>query len=163
MRSQLLEIHCDNQQDTEALAVALAQKAVAGDVFALTGDLGAGKSTFARAFIRQAVGNKNAEVPSPTFTLVQAYSGQHYDVYHADLYRLRDPDEVYDLGLDDERASAVMLIEWPDRLPSDWWENIIQVSLKRAKQNKQTVAFDEARLVTIKAKGTRWSSLEETE
>ena len=149
MAQSKIQIHCNSQSETEGLAAKLAEVAKPGDLFALTGDLGAGKSTFARAFIRSLLSNPEAEVPSPTFTLVQAYDGPDYPVYHADLYRLHDPEEVYDLGLDDERSEAVMLIEWPDRLPEEWLENASEVSLVRADKIGEPEEDDEARSVVI--------------
>ncbi|HYF86030.1 tRNA (adenosine(37)-N6)-threonylcarbamoyltransferase complex ATPase subunit type 1 TsaE [Azospirillum sp.] len=86
-----------------------------GDLVALRGDLGAGKSALSRALIRS-VTHEDAEVPSPTFTLVQTYDTAIGPVWHFDLYRLSGPDEVYELGWDDARAEAVALVEWPDRL-----------------------------------------------
>lgn len=130
------------------MAAALALKASPGDLFALSGDLGAGKSTFARAFIRALLGDNEAEVPSPTFTLVQSYSAD-FEIYHTDLYRLEDPEEVYDLGLDEERDRSVILVEWPDRMPGDWWTAAISVSLKR--EGEMTAAGDESRRLTLTA------------
>ncbi|CAO3352386.1 tRNA (adenosine(37)-N6)-threonylcarbamoyltransferase complex ATPase subunit type 1 TsaE [Azospirillum melinis] len=86
-----------------------------GDLVALRGDLGAGKSALSRALIRS-VTHEDAEVPSPTFTLVQTYDTAIGPVWHFDLYRLSGPDEVYELGWDDARAEAVAVVEWPDRL-----------------------------------------------
>lgn len=143
-----MDILCNNQAETEQVAAALALQTKPGDLFALSGDLGAGKSTFARAFIRALLGDSGAEVPSPTFTLVQSYSAD-FEVYHTDLYRLEDPEEVYDLGLDEERDSSVLLVEWPDRMPDDWWQGAIRVSLKR--EGEMTAAGDEARRITIVA------------
>ncbi len=163
MKTIITEIHCDSQLETEALAARMATLAKPGDLFALTGDLGAGKSTFSRAFIRAVMGNPQAEVPSPTFTLVQEYDALDYMLYHADLYRLQEPDEVYDLGLDDERAEAVMLIEWPDRLPEEWWDGATEISLARAEKHtpNSNDIVDEARLVTIKSDGNRFTKLKE--
>lgn len=94
-----------------------------GDVITLSGDLGAGKTTFARALIRFFAGDERIEVPSPTFTLAQTYSLPHFTIVHADLYRLSGPAELAEIGLDDLAEGAVLLIEWPDRagtrLPSD--------------------------------------------
>lgn len=101
--------------DTEALGRRLAALAQAGDVILLEGPIGAGKSCLARAFIRSRLGREE-EVPSPTFTLVQVYEAPGADIWHADLYRLTHPDEVWELGLDDAFASAICLVEWPDRL-----------------------------------------------
>jgi tRNA threonylcarbamoyladenosine biosynthesis protein TsaE len=101
---------------TESLAAALAREARRGDVILLSGDLGAGKTHFARAFIN-ALASEPEEVPSPTFTLVQTYkvSGDR-EIWHFDLYRLKVPEEVYELGIEDAFAEGVSLIEWPDRL-----------------------------------------------
>lgn len=102
-------------EDTEALAKRLAPLARPGDVLLLSGPIGAGKSLFARAFIRARLGAE-VDVPSPTFTLVQTYEDPASDIWHADLYRLGSPLEVIELGLEDAFQSAICLIEWPDRL-----------------------------------------------
>jgi len=101
----------------ERLAGALAQRAHAGDVLALWGTLGVGKTTFARAFIRARPGGSAiTEVPSPTFTLVQVYELPEAEVWHFDLYRLADPEDAWELGIEEAFANAISLIEGPDRL-----------------------------------------------
>jgi tRNA threonylcarbamoyladenosine biosynthesis protein TsaE len=100
---------------TAALAHAIAAAAQAGDVIALWGDLGAGKTTFARAFIAARSGEAQ-EVPSPTFTLVQVYEQGKVPVWHFDLYRVESPEEVYELGFEEALGTAIALIEWPERL-----------------------------------------------
>jgi tRNA threonylcarbamoyladenosine biosynthesis protein TsaE len=86
----------------------------AGDVFALWGDLGMGKTRFARAFVAARAGAET-EVPSPTFTLVQTYDLPGGPVWHFDLYRLADPEEIWELGWEAAREGASALIEWPQR------------------------------------------------
>lgn len=120
LRSQL-----DTPEATAALATALAPRLGPGDSLLLTGDLGAGKSHFARALIRARLGDPLADVPSPSFTLVQTYDAGDIEIWHADLYRLTGPDEVLELGLDSAFADAVCLVEWPDRLGADRPANAI--------------------------------------
>jgi len=100
--------------ETAALARRIAPCLAPGDVLCLEGGLGAGKTHFARALIAELTGE--TEVPSPTYTLVQTYAGPACEVWHADLYRLREPGEVAELGLAEAFASAIALVEWPDRL-----------------------------------------------
>jgi tRNA threonylcarbamoyladenosine biosynthesis protein TsaE len=107
---------------TDALALALARGLNPGDTLLLQGRLGAGKSHLARALIRALIGpgGEGAEVPSPSFTLVQVYDTPAGEVWHADLYRLSDPQEIVELGLDAAMEDAICLIEWPDRIAPDW-------------------------------------------
>ena len=101
---------------TAGLAGRLAARARAGDVIGLAGDLGSGKTTFARAFIR-ALGAGDEEVPSPTFTLVEVYGfAGRPPVWHFDLYRLTAPEQSWELGIEDALAEGISLIEWPERL-----------------------------------------------
>ncbi len=103
-----------NEQATVRLAGDLAALLRRGDVVTLSGDLGAGKTTFARAAIRALAQDPALEVPSPTFTLVQDYDLPRFPVVHADLYRIGAPDELAELGIEDA-DHAVLLIEWPER------------------------------------------------
>jgi tRNA threonylcarbamoyladenosine biosynthesis protein TsaE len=100
---------------TARLAAAIAPLLRAGDVVALEGDLGTGKTSFARALIRTLT-SPDEEVPSPTFTLVQTYETANFDIWHFDLYRLEKPDDALELGIEDALAEGVTLIEWPERL-----------------------------------------------
>ena len=100
---------------TRALGQRLALAARAGDVMALSGPLGIGKSVLARAFIR-ALTTPEEEVPSPTFTLVQLYDGLAGPLWHFDLYRLAESGEVLELGFEDAVAGGIVLVEWAERL-----------------------------------------------
>ena len=86
-----------------------------GDVLALDGDLGAGKSTFARALLRARAHDPALEVPSPTFTLVQTYGFEDLEISHFDLYRISDVEELYEIGFEESWQNGAALIEWPDR------------------------------------------------
>ncbi|MGH7126038.1 MAG: tRNA (adenosine(37)-N6)-threonylcarbamoyltransferase complex ATPase subunit type 1 TsaE [Stellaceae bacterium] len=107
------------ESETSGLAARLARVTRAGDVIALRGELGSGKTTFARGFIR-ARGRGDEEVPSPTFTLVEVYEfpDDGPAVWHFDLYRLAKSEDVYELGFEEALGGAILLIEWPERLGS---------------------------------------------
>ena len=109
-----IEISLADEAATRRLAAAVAAVARAGDVIALSGPLGAGKTSFARGFV-DALG-ATEEVPSPTFTLVQTYALAPAAVWHFDLYRLERPTDAYELGIEDAFDSGISLIEWPARL-----------------------------------------------
>jgi tRNA threonylcarbamoyl adenosine modification protein YjeE len=112
-----------DEQATLRLMVDVASAIEPGDVLTLSGDLGAGKTTFARAMIRYLAGDETIEVPSPTFTLMQLYELPRFPVVHADLYRVSGASELTELGFDDLPENAVLVVEWPDRaadlLPTD--------------------------------------------
>ncbi|HSP48779.1 MAG TPA: tRNA (adenosine(37)-N6)-threonylcarbamoyltransferase complex ATPase subunit type 1 TsaE [Pseudolabrys sp.] len=112
-----------DEEATRRLMVDIAAALEPGDLLTLSGDLGAGKTTFARAMIRHLAGDQTVEVPSPTFTLMQAYELPRFALVHADLYRLSGPAELAELGFEDIAPGAVTLLEWPDRaagfLPAD--------------------------------------------
>lgn len=110
-----IEFQLADEAETARAAAALAPLLRPGDVIALDGDLGAGKTAFARALINALPGEPE-DVPSPTFTLVQTYRRRNLEVWHFDLYRIEDPDEALELGIEDAFHDAVSLIEWPDRL-----------------------------------------------
>lgn len=115
---------CDlSENDVVRLADEVAFFLQPGDTLCLEGDLGAGKSTFARALIRALSGDPALDVPSPTFTLTQSYETPRFEVAHFDLYRLTDPAELDELGLESALARGVAVIEWPsrggDRIPSE--------------------------------------------
>lgn len=105
-----------HEDDTAARAAALAPLLRPRDVVFLEGTLGMGKSVFARALIRTLCGQPDLDVPSPTFTLVQTYDTAAGPLWHFDLYRIRDPEEIYELGWEDARSEGIVLVEWASKL-----------------------------------------------
>lgn len=106
-----------SEAETTAAGRDLGASLSAGDVVLLSGDLGAGKTAFVKG-LAEALGVAGEEVSSPTFTLVQEYRGGRLTLYHVDLYRLDDPREIDDLGLDEIAADGVLAIEWAEKLPA---------------------------------------------
>jgi tRNA threonylcarbamoyl adenosine modification protein YjeE len=104
-----------DEEATRKLMIDIAGALRPGDTVTLSGDLGAGKTTFVRALIRHLAGDTTIEVPSPTFTLMQSYELPQFPLVHADLYRLTGAAEISELGFDDLPDNAVLMIEWPDR------------------------------------------------
>ncbi len=112
----MLELELADLAATQALARTVAGLVRRGDVIGLGGELGAGKTTFARAFIHAREGQATEDVPSPTFTLAQVYDVAGLPIWHFDLYRLAKPEDALELGIEDAFAEGVSLIEWPGRL-----------------------------------------------
>ena len=106
--------HIDSENEMMEFGAKLARVLVIGDVVALTGDLGAGKTTLSRGIIQALCGD--IEVPSPTYTIVQTYETPEYELWHCDLYRLEKPDDIFELGLFEAMEENVCLVEWPDRM-----------------------------------------------
>jgi tRNA threonylcarbamoyladenosine biosynthesis protein TsaE len=134
-----IAVELPDEPATAALAAVVAATTVPGDIVALKGELGVGKTTFARAFIR-ASGNGD-EVPSPTFTLVQLYDAGAATIWHFDLYRLRSPEEAWELGIEDAFADGISLIEWPERLGPLLPDRRLEIALVFADQPNARRAF----------------------
>ena len=135
--------------ETAKFAADLAPLLRAGDTLLLEGPIGAGKTHFARALVLARLAEPE-DVPSPTFTLVQTYSGTDVEIWHCDLYRLTHPDDVLELGLDEAFESAICLIEWPDRLGALKPQNAL--SLRFALTD-----VPQERLLTLSAQSQRWA------
>ena len=105
----------NEERATQELASDIANLIGPGDLVTLSGDLGTGKTTFARALIRLLTGDASLEVPSPTFLLMQVYEGKTAPIVHADFYRIERPDDLVELGWDEATEGAFVLVEWPER------------------------------------------------
>lgn len=148
-----VSITLPSEDATRRLAEELAPLLSVGDVILLEGDIGAGKTFFARALIqtRLAEAGRIEDVPSPTYTLVQTYDDGQSEIWHADLYRLTGPQEAVELGLGDAFESAICLIEWPDRLGD--------FAPRDAAHFSFAVEETDQRRLTISADPARWAKL----
>jgi tRNA threonylcarbamoyl adenosine modification protein YjeE len=142
---------------TERLARAIAPHLGPGDFLGLTGGLGAGKSTFARALItaRLAAQGRTEDIPSPSYTLVQTYDLDGVDLWHADLYRLKSASEIAELGLEDAFASAIVLVEWAERLGGALPARRLMLALELQP------GPEDARRAHLEARGPGWTWLPE--
>lgn len=147
------EIFLPDADATTALGQILAPMLSAGDCVLLSGEIGAGKSHFARAIIqaRLAAVGKYEDVPSPTFTIVQCYDDGRAEIWHADLYRLSDTSEVVELGLEDAFSTAISLVEWPDRLGDTRPDDALSVTF-------ETLPEHDGRLVRFNAQSLKWQN-----
>ena len=126
--------------ETKTLATEIKEYLQNGDVILLKGEIGAGKSHFARSLIQAAM-DKVEEVPSPTFTLVQTYDTKIGSIWHADLYRLSDQSEIFELGLIDAFGKEIVLVEWPDRLGHLEPQDALKIEIVILENDKREVIF----------------------
>jgi len=128
-----------SEDETAAVGRDLAATLSAGDVVLLFGDLGAGKTAFVRG-LAEGLGVSRDEVSSPTFTLIQEYRGGRLPLFHVDLYRIEDPREFDELGLDEIAEEGVLAIEWAERLPAPP-SHATRVSITDAGDNERGIAI----------------------
>lgn len=130
-----------DEHATHRLAVDLAAMLAPGDTVTLTGDLGAGKTTFARALIRRLASDRTLDVPSPTFTLIQTYDLPRFPVAHIDLFRISEASELAEIGLDDLTEKTMTLVEWPERaaglLPEDRFDVALTASPQSGSRHRE--------------------------
>jgi tRNA threonylcarbamoyladenosine biosynthesis protein TsaE len=146
----MLSLHLPSAEATADLARHLAPRLRPGDTLLLEGGIGAGKTHFARSLIQSLMAEVE-DVPSPTFTLVQVYDGPEFDgpesngqgceIWHSDLYRLSDPDEAVELGLEEAFETAICLVEWPDRLAELAPENALHMAFSVADEGTRDLVL----------------------
>lgn len=111
----MIEFISHSESETTDFAKSFATQLKCGDILALYGDLGTGKTVFSKGIIN-ALTHINTDVPSPTFTLVQSYDTPTCPIYHFDFYRLKTPEEAFEIGIEDYFNDGISLIEWPEKI-----------------------------------------------
>lgn len=140
-RPRCFKIHLADERQTARLGAALAPLLAPGDTVLLRGALGAGKSALARAVIGTALGDTGAEIPSPSYTLINIYRTAHGPVWHADLYRLTGAaGELEELGLAEATGTALVLVEWPERLGEELPGRRLDIALSAPRRGGRDVA-----------------------
>lgn len=140
MEHALFSRRLRTEDESRSFAQKIADLLGIGDVVLLEGDIGAGKTFFARAAIQYLLGHPE-DVPSPTFTIVQTYTTKIGEIWHCDLYRLTSPDEAIELGLDEAFEEAICLIEWPDRLGDLSPETALRLHFTAGETEHEVAAF----------------------
>src|SRR3954453_21215511 len=130
-----------SEEETTAVGRELAPTLSAGDVLLLYGDLGAGKTAFVRG-LAEGLGVSREEVSSPTFTLIQEYRGGRLTLFHVDLYRIEDPREFDELGLDEIAEDGVLAIEWAEKLPAAPRRGVVVVRIAHGDDDRRQIRID---------------------
>ncbi len=150
MAAKTLTLSLLDPNKTAQHAAVLGGTLQSGDVVLLSGVVGAGKTHFARSLIQSQL-SAPEDVPSPTFTLVQTYETKQGEIWHADLYRLTDPQEIEELGLIEAFETAICLIEWPDRLADLAPHHALSLSLRDGDQ-------PDARILSAEWRDPKWDT-----
>ncbi len=128
-------------EDTNKIAAEFARTIEPGQIVLLVGDLGAGKTAFVKGVVKALHGDPD-QVTSPTFTIVNEYSLDDFPIYHFDLYRLENPNELYNIGFEEYfYGSGVCFIEWPERASDFFDDSTIVVNIKKLGDNKREISF----------------------
>lgn len=149
MSSHLFQKTLHGPDETEDIARRIGKVLSPSDTVLLSGEIGAGKTHFARALI-QSLQEVPEDVPSPTFTLVQTYDTKSGEIFHADLYRMSTPDDVIELGLLEAFETAICIVEWPDRLGSLAPETALSLTFEPTKNS-------DARVLTVFGPRSIWA------
>jgi tRNA threonylcarbamoyl adenosine modification protein YjeE len=144
------KIYIDNLEQMKIFALKLAKIVKLGDIITLSGDLGAGKTSFSQFFIN-ALSDVDVEVTSPTFNLLHVHQLKNIDIWHFDLYRLKNENEVYELGIEDAWNNGVSLIEWPEIIRDILPKNRLDLRIDFVDQKN-------ARIITWKG-SEKWAQL----
>lgn len=131
----MTSILSQSESETAKAAQDLAATLASPQIILLNGNLGVGKTVFARALIRALTNNPALEVVSPTFTLVQTYETDDTMIYHYDLYRIEDPDEILELGWEDSLYDGIVIVEWPERLGAYKPAHYLDITLSNSDNN----------------------------
>lgn len=134
-----MKIYLNNLEETQLFAEKLAKAVEIGDIITFTGDLGVGKTSFIQFFIKRLASN-DVEVTSPTFNLVHTYTLDKFEIWHFDLYRLKDNREIYELGIEEAFIKGVSLIEWPGIIENILPKNRLEISLLFGEKNDERIA-----------------------
>ena len=137
-----MEYLSQSEQDTISFAKKFAKTLKGNEIVALWGTLGMGKTVFAKAVIQELTGRKE-DVPSPTFTLLQTYDSPKGEIFHFDFYRLKSPNEAYEIGIEDAFESGISLIEWPEKIGTLLPRRAINIYFKMT---------NKGRLITVEKK-----------
>ena len=131
-----------SEQETVSFAKKFAKTLKGNEIIALWGTLGMGKTVFAKAVIQELTGRKE-DVPSPTFTLLQTYDTPKGEIFHFDFYRLKNPDEAYEIGIEDAFESGICLIEWPEKIGKLLPKKAINVHFEMTDKGRLIIVGDE--------------------
>ena len=131
-----------SEQETVSFAKEFAKTLKGDEISALWGTLGMGKTVFAKAVIQELTGRKE-DVPSPTFTLLQTYDTPKGEIFHFDFYRLKNPDEAYEIGIEDAFESGICLIEWPEKIGKLLPKKAINIRFEMTNKGRLIIVGDE--------------------
>ncbi len=137
----IVTLDCNDEAEVTAHASTLAKLLKAGDSILLRGDLGAGKTTFSRALIREHADDVTLHVPSPTFTLLQSYDEGDVPLYHYDLYRVEHPDELIEIGFADAPAERITVVEWPEKAEDDMAGGSLDIVIEDCGESRRRLIF----------------------
>jgi tRNA threonylcarbamoyladenosine biosynthesis protein TsaE len=144
------QINIDSLVDLKNISVKIAALANVGDIIFLRGELGSGKTSFAKYFINS-ISNHDQNVTSPTFNILQIYDCENFSAWHYDFYRIETEEEIVNLGLDDAFANGVSIIEWPEKIQSFLPQASLEIHFSFTEKHN-------SRLLTISGNG-KWTTL----